>query len=140
MGRRTESRHIQALTLPATSIYAGSTKTYTFNFILCKCGSIYESKNQWICFSTNHSEHYPTDYSFELPSIKFFLTPYAVWLRLVIVILLIGCILLIKNTMFSLLALGNEKKELVQEWNFRSRELYYRNARVGPGLLTLDMI
>ena len=74
------------------------------------------------------------------PSIKFFLTPYAVWLRLVIVILLIGCILLIKNTMFSLLALGNEKKELVQEWNFRSRELYYRNARVGPGLLTLDMI
>lgn len=79
---------------------------------------------------------------FSYPSIKFFLTPSAVWLKLAIVILLLGCVLLIKNTVLSLLAFGKEDKELVQEWNFPKSKvtLTKRQGWAGPVYYRYDLI
>lgn len=79
---------------------------------------------------------------FSYPTIRFFLEPFAAWLKLVIVILLLGCVLLIKNTVFSLLAFGNEKKELVQEWKFRKSKIILtkRLGWAGPPYFRYDLI
>ncbi len=79
---------------------------------------------------------------FSYPVIKFFLAPSAAWLKLVFVILLFGGFLLIKNTLFSLLAFSNEEKELVQEWKFQKSKIILtkRLGWAGPPYFRYDLI
>lgn len=79
---------------------------------------------------------------FSYPTIRFFLEPFATWLKLIIVILLLGCVLLVKRAVSSFLAFSNEKKELVQEWKFQQSKIILtkRLGWAGPPYYRYDLI
>ena len=76
------------------------------------------------------------------PTIRFFLTSSATWVKLIIVISLIGGILLVKYTVLSLFAFSKEEVKLVQEWKFQKSKvvLTKRHGWAGPPYFRYDLI
>lgn len=76
------------------------------------------------------------------PIIRFSLASYATWIKLVIVISLMGGILLVTTNVLSLFAFSKEEVKLVQEWKFLNSKvvLTKRHGWAGPPYFRYDLI
>lgn len=76
------------------------------------------------------------------PIIRFSLASYATWIKLVILISLMGGILLVTTNVLSLFAFSKEEVKLVQEWKFLNSKvvLTKRHGWAGPPYFRYDLI